>query len=160
MLNTWSKDDTGNMLQASTNVNLGSQVYWNQSATLARTEKSSIELNTMPSLTGQNIEFQRLYDRYLTSTKLASYKMGFLKAFDTPIYTTRFPFGLRRTAPFADAQMLWLDYARRIFEYQVGTQFETLVFQSIPMRFAVSIAGDDRVKEVSARIQLSFQQNF
>lgn len=160
MLNTWTKDDSGSLAQVSTNVNLGSQIFWSQKASFAVAEQSSIELTSLPSLAGQDVEIQRLYDRSLASNKAVAYRMGLLKAFDTPWYTTRFPLGLRRTAPFVDVQGLWLDQARRIFEYQVGTQLETLVFQSFPMRLGFSIGGDSVVHDVVGQVQLGYQQSF
>lgn len=154
-LSSWKKDDAGNMGQLTTNINLGSQIFWSQTGTVALAEQSSLKLNTVPSLTGQDIEVQRLYDYSLTTTKLSAYRMGFLKAFHTPIYTTRFPVGLRRMAPYVEAQMLWLDRSRKIFEYQVGTQFETLMFQSFPLRMTLSYANDDVRREGSVQVQVA-----
>lgn len=158
-LKSWKKDDGGNLGQISTVLNLGSQTFLNQSVNVASAEQSSIRLRTLGSLTGQDLEVQRLYDRSLISSKVAAYRLGLLKAFHTPIYTTRFPIGLRRVAPFFESQMLWL-YTRRIFEYQLGIQLESLLFQSFPLRVGVSVARDDMYRDFSLQIQAGFQQNF
>ena len=162
-LTSWKKDDIGNLGQLSTNVNLGDQYFWSQSATVAAAEQSSIDVNLLGTLTGQNLEIQRLYDSSFSTRKLAAYRTGFLKSFYTPIYTTRFPVGLRRTAPFINGQMLWADRSRRerrIFEYQLGVQFETLIFQSFPLRVAASVARDDKNRDYSLQGQVFFQRTF
>lgn len=159
-LTSWTKDDSGNLGQLATNVNLGHQIFWSQTGSIASAEESSVKLQATSSLTGNYLEVQRLYDYYLTTRKLSAYRTGFLKSFYTPIYTTRFPVGLRRTAPYVEGQMLWLDRSRKIFEYQAGLQFETLLFQRIPLRAAISYANDDYRRQGGIQAQVAFQQTF